>query len=29
MRILNPGDPCPCCGQTIKEGLPTDDWRKQ
>ncbi len=23
MRILKPGDPCPCCGQPIKEGLPT------
>lgn len=21
MRILKPGDPCPCCGQPIKEGL--------
>lgn len=24
MRILKPGDPCPCCGQPIKEGLPTE-----
>ena len=24
MRLLNPGDPCPCCGQPIKEGLPTE-----
>ena len=24
MRILKPGDPCPCCGQTIKEGLPVE-----
>lgn len=24
MRILNPGDPCPCCGQPIKEGLSTE-----
>lgn len=23
VRILKPGDPCPCCGQPIKEGLPT------
>jgi len=22
MRILKPGDPCPCCGQPIPEGLP-------
>lgn len=21
MRILKPGDPCPCCGQPIKDGL--------
>lgn len=21
MRILKPGDPCPCCGQPLKEGL--------
>ena len=21
MRILKPGDPCPCCGEPIKEGL--------
>lgn len=24
MRILKPGDPCPCCGQPIKEGLPVE-----
>ena len=24
MRILKPGEPCPCCGQPIKEGLPTE-----
>ena len=24
MRILKPGDPCPCCGQPIKEGLSAD-----
>ncbi len=24
MRILKPGGPCPCCGQPIKEGLPTE-----
>lgn len=23
MKLLNPGDPCPCCGRPIKEGLPT------
>lgn len=23
MKLLKPGDPCPCCGQPIKEGLPT------
>lgn len=23
MRLLKPGDPCPCCGQPLKEGLPT------
>ena len=23
-QILKPGDPCPCCGQPIKEGLPTE-----
>ena len=22
MKLLKPGDPCPCCGQPIKEGLP-------
>jgi len=21
MRILKPGDPCPCCGQPLPEGL--------
>lgn len=24
MKILKPGDPCPCCGQPIPEGLP--EW---
>lgn len=24
MRILKPGDPCPCGGQPIKEGLPSE-----
>jgi len=24
MRILKPGDPCPCCGQPIKEGPPAE-----
>lgn len=24
MRIPKPGDPCPCCGQPIKEGLSVD-----
>lgn len=24
MRILNPGEPCPCCGMPIKEGLPVE-----
>jgi len=24
MRILKPGDPCPCCGQPIREGLPME-----
>lgn len=23
MKLLKPGDPCPCCGQPIKKGLPT------
>ena len=23
MKLLKAGDPCPCCGRTIKEGLPT------
>ena len=23
MKLLKPGDPCPCCGRPIKEGLPT------
>ena len=22
MKLLKPGDPCPCCGQPRKEGLP-------
>ena len=21
MKLLKPGDPCPCCGRPIKEGL--------
>lgn len=24
MRILKPGEPCPCCGMPIKEGLPVE-----
>ena len=24
MRILKPGDMCPCCGQSLKSGLPTE-----
>lgn len=24
MRILKPGEPYPCCGQPIKEGLSTE-----
>lgn len=24
MRLLKPGDLCPCCGEPIQEGLPTD-----
>lgn len=24
MRILNPGELCPCCGMPIKEGLPVE-----
>ncbi len=24
MRILKTGDPCPCCGQPIREGLPME-----
>lgn len=24
MKILKPGDPCPCCGESLKEGLPMD-----
>lgn len=23
MKLLKPGDPCPCCGQPLNEGLPT------
>ena len=23
MKMLKPGDPCPCCGRPLKEGLPT------
>lgn len=22
MKLLKPGDPCPCCGRPIPEGLP-------
>ncbi len=25
MRILKPGDPCPCCGQPVPEGTPVKD----
>lgn len=24
MRILKPGEPCPCCGQPIKDGLSSE-----
>lgn len=24
MRILKPGEPCPCCGNPIQKGLPMD-----
>lgn len=24
MKLLKPGDPCPCCGEPIKPGLPTE-----
>lgn len=24
MKLLKAGDPCPCCGRPIKEGLPTE-----
>ena len=24
MRILKAGDPCPCCGRPIPDGLPGD-----
>lgn len=24
MQLLKPGDLCPCCGQPIKAGLPTE-----
>ena len=24
MKLLKPGDPCPCCGRPIKEGQPTE-----
>lgn len=24
MKILKSGDPCPCCGQPIREGLPME-----
>ena len=23
MKLLKPGDPCPCCGRPIQEGLST------
>ena len=34
MRILKSGDLCPCCGQPIKEGLPSEtimllSWRQE
>lgn len=25
MKLLKPGDPCPCCGRPIKEGLSTEN----
>lgn len=24
MKLLKPGDPCPCCGRPIPEGLPIE-----
>lgn len=24
MKLLKPGEPCPCCGQPLKEGLSTE-----
>lgn len=24
MRLLKPGDPCPCCGKPIREGTPAE-----
>lgn len=24
MRMLKPGDPCPCCGKPIREGTPAE-----
>ena len=24
MKLLKAGDPCPCCGRPIKDGLPTE-----
>lgn len=24
MKLLKPGDPCPCCGRPLKEGLPME-----
>lgn len=24
MKLLKPGDPCPCCGQPIKAGLSSE-----
>lgn len=24
MKLLKPGDPCPCCGRPLKDGLSTE-----
>lgn len=24
VKLLKPGDPCPCCGRPLKEGLPDE-----
>ena len=24
MKLLKPGDPCPCCGNPLPEGLPAE-----